>query len=85
MKIKNYKNTPNKISYTACYDCLEMEIIHERTEFGVSTTDIEDFLEKVSMYSYEDADAIEAFKDFQNNLVLEDVEFEIETAEETKK
>ena len=26
MKIKNYKNTPNKISYTACYDCLEMEI-----------------------------------------------------------
>lgn len=85
MKIKNYKNTPNKISYTACYDCLEMEIIHERTEFGVRTTDIEDFLEKVSMYSYEDADAIEAFKDFQNNLVLEDVEFEIETAEETKK
>lgn len=46
MKIKNYKNTPNKISYTACYDCLEMEIIHERTEFGVSATDIEDFLEK---------------------------------------
>ena len=37
------------------------------------------------MYSYEDADAIEAFKDFQNNLVLEYVEFEIETAEETKK
>lgn len=25
MKIKNYKNTPNKISYTACYDCLENE------------------------------------------------------------
>lgn len=46
MKIKNYKNTPNKISYTACYDSLEMEIIHERTEFGVRTTNIEDFLEK---------------------------------------
>ena len=85
MKIKNYKNTPNKISYTACYDYLEMEIVHERTEFGARTTDIEDFLEEVSMYSYEDADAIEAFKDFQNNLMLEDVEFEIETAEETKK
>ena len=45
-----------------------MEIIHERTEFGVRTTDIEDFLEKVSMYSYEDADAIEAFKDFQKSI-----------------
>ena len=70
MKIKNYKNTPNKISYTACYDYLEVEIIHERTEFGVRTTDIEDFLEKVSMYSYEDADAIEAFKDFHTRKCI---------------
>lgn len=85
MKIKNYKNTPNKISYTACYGCLETEIIHERTEFGVRTTDIEDFLEKVSIYSPEYADAIEAFKDFQDNLVLEDIEFEIENAEEAKR
>lgn len=46
MKIKNYKYTTNEISYTACYEVLETKIIHERTEFGVSTTDIEDFLEK---------------------------------------
>lgn len=83
MKIKNYKYTPDEITYTACYDGLEVKIIHERTEFGVQTTDIDDFLEKVSMYSPDDADAIEAFRDFQNDLVLEDVEFEIENAEVT--
>lgn len=83
MKIKGYKYTFNKISYTACYEGLETKIIHERTEFGVNTTDIDNFLEEVSIYSPEDADAIEAFKDFQNNLVLEDVEFEIENAEVT--
>ncbi len=83
MKIKNYKYTTNEISYTACYDDLEAEITHERTEYGVSATDIDDFLEEVSIYSPEDADAIEAFRDFQNNLVLENVEFEIDNAEVT--
>lgn len=82
MKIKDYKYTPDEISYTACYDALGAEITHERTEYGVSTTDIDDFLEKVSIYSPEDADAIEAFRDFQNDLVLEGVEFEIENAKE---
>lgn len=82
MKIKDYKYTPDEISYTACYDVLEAEITHERTEYGVRTTDIDDFLEEVSIYSPEDADAIEAFRDFQNNLVLEDVEFEIENVKE---
>lgn len=81
MKIKDYKYTPDEISYIACYDSLEVNIVHERTEYGVRTTDIEDFLEKVSIYSPEDADAIECFVDFQNNLLLEDVEFEIESAE----
>lgn len=81
MKIKDYKYTLDEISYTACYDGLEVKIIHERTEFGVQTTDIDDFLEEVSIYSPEDADAIECFVDFQNNLLLEDVEFEIESAE----
>lgn len=81
MKIKNYKYTTNEISYTACYDVLEAEIIHERTGYGVSTTNIDNFLEEVSIYSPEDADAIEAFRDFQNNLVLENVEFEIENVE----
>ena len=83
MKIKDYKYTTNEISYTVCYESLETKIIHERTEFGARTTDIDDFLEEVSIYSPEDADAIEAFKDFQVNLVLEDVEFEIENAEVT--
>lgn len=83
MKIKDYKYTTNEISYTACYEVLETKIIHERTEFGVRTTDIDDFLGEVAVYSPEDADAIEAFRDFQNNLVLEDVEFEIENAEVT--
>lgn len=83
MKIKKYKYTPDEISYIACYDVWEAEITHERTEYGVCTTDIDDFLEEVSIYSPEDADAIEAFRDFQNNLVLEDVEFEIENAEVT--
>ena len=84
MKIKNYKYTTNEISYTACYDVLEAEITHERTEYGVCTTDIDDFLEEVSIYSPEDADAIEAFRDFQNNLVLENVEFEIENVKEVE-
>lgn len=81
MNIKDYKYTPGEISYIACYDGLGVKIIHERTEYGVRTTDIDDFLEEVSIYSPEDADAIEAFRDFQNNLVLEDVDFEIENAE----
>ena len=83
MKIKKYKYTINEISYTACYGCLEAEVTHERTGYGVSTTNIDNFLEEVSIYSPEDADAIEAFRDFQNNLVLENVEFEIENAEVT--
>lgn len=83
MKIKDYKYTPDGITYIACYEDLEVNIIHRRTEFGVQTTDIDDFLEEVSIYSYGDADAIEAFKDLQNNLVLDDVEFEIENAEVT--
>ena len=69
MKIKNYKYTTNEISYTACYDVLEAEITHERTEYGVRTTDIEDFLEKVSIYSPEDADAIEMFRRFSKQLI----------------
>ena len=84
MKIKNYKYTPDEITYTACYDDLEVKIIHERTEFGVQTTDFYDFLEEVSSYSPEEAAAIECFVDFQNNLVLEDVEFEIENAIEVE-
>ena len=83
MKIKDYKYTPDEISYTACYGWLEAEVTHERTGYGVSTTNIDNFLEEVSIYSPEDADAIEAFRDFQNNLVLENVEFEIENAEVT--
>lgn len=83
MKIKDYKYTPDKVSYTACYGGLEIKIIHRRTEFGARTTNIDDFLEEVSIYSPEDADAIEAFKDFQDNLLLENVEFEIENAEVT--
>lgn len=83
MKIKNYKYTPDKITYTACYDALEAEITHERTKYGVRITDIDDFLEKVSMYSPNDADAIECFVEFQNDLVLENVEFKIENAEVT--
>lgn len=82
MKIKNYKYTPDKITYTACYDDLEAEITHERTGYGVRTTDIDNFINEVSIYSPEDADAIEAFREFQNNLVLENVEFEIENAED---
>nr|UVY43950.1 MAG: hypothetical protein [Bacteriophage sp.] len=84
MKIKNYEYTPNKVSYTACYDVLEAEITHERTEYGVRTTNIDNFLEEVTEYSPEEADAIEAFKDFQDNLVLEDVEFEIESVKEVE-
>ena len=84
MKIKNYKYTPDKISYTACYDSLEVKIIHERTEFGVRTTNIDDFLEEVAEYCPKEADAIEAFKDFQDNLVLEYVEFEIENVKEVE-
>lgn len=82
MEIKNYKYTHNKISYTACYYFLEAEITHERTGYGVRTTDIDNFINEVSIYSPEDADAIEAFREFQNNLVLENVEFEIENAED---
>ena len=82
MKIKDYKYTPDKITYTACCGGLEAKIIHERTRFGVNTMNVENFLEEVSIYSFEDADAIECFVEFQNNLLLEDVEFEIENAKE---
>lgn len=82
MKIKNHEYTSNKVSYTACYDGLEIKIIHKRTKSGVKTTDINNFIKEVAEHSSKNADAIECFVAFQEALMLEGIEFEIENVKE---
>lgn len=84
MKIKNHEYTSNKVSYTACYEDLEIKIIHKRTEFGVKTTDIDNFLKEVAERSSINADAIECFVAFQETLMFEGIEFEIESVKEVE-
>lgn len=80
MIIKNYKyeNSTDGIHYTIDVDGCEFEMNHIKTEYGsVQRDDIDDFLSTVEEYDFQEAEMIEAFVDFQNDLLLYGIDFEL--------
>lgn len=80
MIIKNYKYdySSGRICYTIDVDGYESAIEHTKTEYGsVQRDDIDDFLGTVEEYNFQEAEMIEAFVDFQNDLLLYGIGFEL--------
>ena len=80
MIIKNYKYdySSGRICYTIDVDGYESAIEHIKTEYGsVQRDDIDDFLGTVEEYDFQEAEMIEAFVDFQNDLLLYGIGFEL--------
>lgn len=80
MIIKNYKYdySSGRICYTIDVDGYESAIEHTKTEYGsVQRDDIDDFLGTVEEYDFQEAEMIEAFVDFQNDLLLYGIGFEL--------
>lgn len=80
MIIKNYKYdySSGRICYTIDVDGYESAIEHTKTEYGsVQRDDIDDFLGTVEGYDFQEAEMIEAFVDFQNDLLLYGIGFEL--------
>ncbi|TVX66470.1 hypothetical protein AZJ28_11085 [Streptococcus pneumoniae] len=80
MIIKNYKynNSSGRIYYTIDVDGYEQVMEHTKTEYGsVQRDDIDDFLGTVEEYDFQEAEMIEAFVDFQNDLLLYGIDFEL--------
>lgn len=80
MIIKNYKYdySSGRICYTIDVDGYETAMEHTKTEYGgVQRDDIDDFLSTVEEYDFQEAEMIEAFIDFQNDLLLYGIGFEL--------
>ena len=80
MIIKNYKYdySSGRIYYTIDVDGYEQVMEHRKTEHGsVQRDDIDDFLGTVEEYDFQEAEMIEAFVDFQNDLLLYGIGFEL--------
>ena len=80
MIIKNYKYdySSGRICYTIDVDGYESAIEHTKTEYGsVQRDDIDDFLGTVEEYDFQEAEMIEAFVDFQTDLLLYGIGFEL--------
>lgn len=80
MIIKNYKYdfSSGRIRYTIDVDGHEQAMEHKKTEYGsVQRNDIDDFLSAVEEYDFQEAEMIEAFVDFQNDLLLYRIGFEL--------
>ena len=80
MIIKKYKYdySSGKICYTIDVDGYEQAMEHTKTEHGsVQRDDIDDFLGTVEEYDFQEAEMIEAFVDFQNDLLLDGIGFEL--------
>ena len=80
MIIKNYKYdySGSRIRYTIDVDGYEQAMEHTKTEHGsVQRDDIDDFLSMVAEYDFQEAEMIEAFVDFQNDLLLYGISFEL--------
>ena len=80
MIIKNYKYdfSSGRICYTIDVDGREFAVEHTKTEYGsVQRDDIDDFLGTVEEYDFQEAEMIEAFVDFQNDLLLYGIDFEL--------
>ena len=80
MIIKDYKYDCSSgiICYTIGVDGYELTVEHTKTEYGsVQRDDIDDFLGTVEEYDFQEAEMIEAFVDFQNDLLLYGIDFEL--------
>nr|DAK02265.1 MAG TPA: hypothetical protein [Caudoviricetes sp.] len=80
MIIKNYKYdfSSGRIRYTIDVDGHELAVEHTKTEYGsVQRDDIDDFLLVVEEYDFQETEMIEAFVDFQNDLLLYGIDFEL--------
>ena len=80
MIIKNYKYdySSGRICYTIDVEGYEQAMEHTKTEHGsVQRNDIDDFLSMVDEYDFQEAEMIEAFVDFQNDLLLYGIHFEL--------
>lgn len=80
MIIRNYKYdfSSGRIRYTIDVDGYETAMEHTKTEYGsVQRDDIDDFLISIENYDYQEAEMIEAFVDFQNDLLLYGIGFEL--------
>ena len=87
MIIKNYKYdfSNGRVSYTIDVDGFELIMEHKKTEYGsVQFSDTEAYLDEISTYDYQEAELIEAFVDFQNNLIMYSIGFELKNAEEVE-
>ena len=80
MVIKNYKYdySGGIIYYTIDVDGYELAMEHTKTEYGsVQHEDIDYFLDEIGEYDFQEAELIEAFVDFQNDLLLYGIDFEL--------
>lgn len=84
MIIKNYKYdySAGRICYTIDVDGHKVAMEHSKTEYGsVQRNDIDDFLGTVEEYDFQESEMIEAFIDFQNDLLLYEIDFELRNKE----
>ena len=80
MVIKNYKYdySGGKIYYTIDVDGYEQAVEHTKTEYGsVQRYVIDVLFSTVEEYEFHVAEMIEAFVDFQNDLLLYGIGFEL--------
>nr|DAT93649.1 MAG TPA: hypothetical protein [Caudoviricetes sp.]DAX82831.1 MAG TPA: hypothetical protein [Caudoviricetes sp.] len=79
MVIKNYKYdySGGKIYYTIDVDGREFAMEHIKTSYGSAQNDIDDFLVSVKEYNFQEAEMLGEFVDFQRNLLMYGIDFEL--------
>lgn len=79
MIIKDYKYdySSGKICYTIDVDGREFTMEHIKTEYGSAQNDIDDFLDSVKEYNFKEAEMLGEFVDFQRNLLMYGIDFEL--------
>ena len=79
MIVKNYKYdySSGRICYTIDVDGREFAMEHIKTAYGSAQNDMDDFLSTVEEYDFQEADMIGEFVDFQRNLLMYGIDFEL--------
>lgn len=79
MIIKDYKYdySSGKICYTIDVYGREFAMEHIKTEYGSAQNDIDDFLDSVKEYNFKEAEMLGEFVDFQRNLLMYGIDFEL--------
>lgn len=79
MIIKNYKYdySAGRIRYTIDVDGREFAMEHIKTAYGSAQNDIDDFLSTVEESDFQEAKMIGEFVDFQRNLLMYGIDFEL--------